>query len=317
MFVPRNPRYTRDEAAAALSESVSWADALRRLGVAPRGKNFATIRKWATHWDLPTSHLAPYRPRKASPRFTEEQAREAIAASRSWTEALRRLGYCPTGGNPRTLKSWSMRWHISTNHFDPGAASREALARHWNQPIPLADVLVPDSEYPRASLKQRLYGAGLKQPVCEMCGQDEVWNGHPIGMTIDHINGVRNDNRIENLRILCPNCAATLDTHCGRNKSARPAVVDCRHCGNPFRRRFASQRYCSRECGIRWDRSGRPLPSLRRVARPPYEQLVAEIAATSYEAVGRRYGVSGNAIRKWVRFYERERERVDESDDRG
>jgi transposase-like protein len=46
------------------------------------------------------------------------------------------------------------------------------------------------------------------------------------------------------------------------------------------------------------------------VSRPPYEQLLAEIEATSYVAVGRKYGVSDNAVRKWVRFYERERERV-------
>lgn len=48
-------------------------------------------------------------------------------------------------------------------------------------------------------------------------------------------------------------------------------------------------------------------PALRLVERPPYEQLLAELAASSYLAVGRKYGVSDNAIRKWVRAYERER----------
>ena len=47
-------------------------------------------------------------------------------------------------------------------------------------------------------------------------------------------------------------------------------------------------------------------PALHRVERPPYHELSAEIAATSYSAVGRKYGVSDNAIRKWVRAYERE-----------
>ena len=55
--------------------------------------------------------------------------------------------------------------------------------------------------------------------------------------------------------------------------------------------------------------TGRPQPGIRRVERPPYEQLLAEIEATSYCAVGRKYGVSDNAVRKWVKFYERERER--------
>ena len=76
--------------------------------------------------------------------------------------------------------------------------------------------------------------------------------------------------------------------------------------------KYRGHRYCSRACGVRWDRSelrGRPVPELRKVDRPPYEQLLKEIEATSYVAVGRKYGVSDNAVRKWVRFYERQLER--------
>jgi transposase-like protein len=51
------------------------------------------------------------------------------------------------------------------------------------------------------------------------------------------------------------------------------------------------------------------MPTSRKVKRPPYEQLLEEIEATSYLAVGRKYGVSDNAVRKWIRWYERQRER--------
>jgi transposase-like protein len=54
---------------------------------------------------------------------------------------------------------------------------------------------------------------------------------------------------------------------------------------------------------------GRPTPDRRKVTRPPYEQLLEEIEAVGYLAVGRKYGVSDNAVRKWVRFYERQIER--------
>ncbi len=148
-----------------------------------------------------------------------------------------------------------------------------------------------------------------------MCGQDENWNGGTMSMILDHINGVRDDHRIENLRIVCPNCAATLPTHCGRKNRIRRTRRRCRRCRRSFVPSSASQRYCSRECGVRWDRSGfrgRPKPALRKAERPPYEKLLAEIEATSYLAVGRKYGVSDNAVRKWVRFYEREAERVRE-----
>lgn len=55
---------------------------------------------------------------------------------------------------------------------------------------------------------------------------------------------------------------------------------------------------------------GRPVPARRKVDRPPYPHLVREVNALGYLATGRRYGVSDNAIRKWLRQYERERERA-------
>src|SRR4051812_29770139 len=128
-----------------------------------------------------------------------------------------------------------------------------------------------------------------------------------MSLILNHVNGDRHDHRLENLRIVCPNCNATLDTHCGRSTRLEREPRTCLRCGQAFAPQSPTQRYCSRACGTRWDRRGRPLPGARRVQRPPYDQLLAEIAATSYLAVGRRYGVSDNAIRKWVRAYERER----------
>jgi hypothetical protein len=129
-----------------------------------------------------------------------------------------------------------------------------------------------------------------------------------MAMILDHVNGVANDHRLENLRILCPNCAATLDTHCARGRRLRLADRRCLRCGTVFLPRIRSQRYCSRACGTRWDRKGIPRPATRRVDRPPYSQLVREVRAIGFCATGRRYGVSDNAIRKWIRAYEAERE---------
>jgi hypothetical protein len=241
--------------------------------------------------------------------YTEEQAKEAIAASYSWAESLRKLGLCPSGGAWRVLQKYADLWDISTDHFDPA----RCIEGNLRSPArPLDEVLVQNSTYSRQHVKRRLLKEGLKEPVCEMCGQGEVWQGRPMGMILDHINGVRNDHRLQNLRIVCPNCAATLDTHCGRKNRVEKAERPCRRCGSSFVPGRPEQRYCSRDCGTRWDRSklrGKPKPASRRVGRPPFERLIAEIEATSYCAVGRKYGVSDNAVRKWVRFYERERER--------
>ncbi|HWB69751.1 MAG TPA: hypothetical protein VG518_07215 [Solirubrobacterales bacterium] len=176
----------------------------------------------------------------------------------------------------------------------------------------MAEVLVEHSSYGRGRLKQRLYAEGYKERRCELCGLGEEWRGRQMSLILDHVNGVPDDNRIENLQIVCPNCAATLETHCGRKNRRKPLARNCQRCGREFLAKYANHRYCSHTCGCRWDRGrqrGIPKPEYRKVERPPREKLLAEIEATSYCAVGRKYGVSDNAVRKWVRFYEREAQR--------
>jgi hypothetical protein len=173
-------------------------------------------------------------------------------------------------------------------------------------PRPLDEILVEHSQYSRGQLKARLYAAGLKERLCELCGQNEYWQGAHMSLILDHINGVADDNRLENLRIVCPSCAATLDTHCGRQNRLPAEPRTCLHCGAIFHAKYARHRYCSRPCATHAPKPGNRL-ARRRVERPPYEELVAEVAATGWSAVGRKYGVSDNAVRKWVRAYERER----------
>jgi predicted nucleic acid-binding Zn ribbon protein len=124
-----------------------------------------------------------------------------------------------------------------------------------------------------------------------------------MALIIDHVNGVATDNRLENLQIVCPNCAATLDTHCGRNVLlARACVV----CGRSFQPTDRRQRHCSRTCSGRTNRNRERAVAARRVERPPYDRLMREIRHMGWSAVGRKYGVSDNAVRKWVRWYEAE-----------
>ena len=93
----------------------------------------------------------------------------------------------------------------------------------------------------------------------------------------------------------------------GRNKiDVEPCA--CLHCGKEFRPKYASNRYCSQPCGVHSRGPRKPKPERRKVQRPPYDQLLAELQATSFLAVGRKYGVSDNAVRKWIRWYEYQRE---------
>jgi len=125
-----------------------------------------------------------------------------------------------------------------------------------------------------------------------------------MSMVLDHINGVADDHRLENLRMLCPNCNATLDTHCGRHA---PRERICPSCDQTFLPLGRLQRYCSPKC---WGKvvAGRNRGSenlaARKVERPSHEQLLKDVAEMSMCAVGRKYGVSDNAVRKWLRWYE-------------
>ncbi len=153
--------------------------------------------------------------------FSEADARAAIAAAKCWADALRFLGYSVKGSNYKTLRRHVERWNIPTDHFDPNVGRRRAsLTRQ----VPLGEVLVENSTYPRGLVKYRLLALGIKLPLCELCGQGEEWNGRRMSLVLDHVNGVANDHRLENLRMVCPNCAATFDTHCGRNLPRRGSV---------------------------------------------------------------------------------------------
>jgi transposase-like protein len=127
-------------------------------------------------------------------------------------------------------------------------------------------------------------------------------------LILDHINGVPDDHRLENLQIVCPNSAATLDTHCGHQNRITDAV--CEGCGITFEPKDPRQRYCSHPCFVQ-HRRGKPAPERRKVRGPPDTHLLREVRAIGVTATGRRYGVSHTTVRKWIRQYERELETLE------
>ena len=107
--------------------------------------------------------------KRSGPRYSEAEARAAIARSLTYTEALQRLGMRAAGGNFATLRKYAEEvWNISTDHFDPGRGRRRSGARRVQ---PIADILVEGSSYSRGHLKRRLYKEGLKVRRCGCAGR--------------------------------------------------------------------------------------------------------------------------------------------------
>ena len=106
--------------------------------------------------------------------------------------------------------------YIRSSGFDTSHFTGTRWARGRRLPkIPLEKILVRGSTYRgNSKLRKRLIEAGLLAPKCAECGSS-TWRGEPLPLHLDHINGDHTDNRLENLRILCPNCHAITDTWCG------------------------------------------------------------------------------------------------------
>lgn len=151
-------------------------------------------------------------------RWTDEQLTEAVAASFSIAQVLRRLGLCIFGSSYQTVKHHIRRLGLSTAHFT-GQGHLRGKTHNWTPGRPLEEVLVVGGYLPNTkNLKKRLLKAGLLENRCAECGSPPRWRERELVLILDHINGDRSDNRLENLRLLCPNCNSQQPTFAGKNK---------------------------------------------------------------------------------------------------
>lgn len=160
-------------------------------------------------------------PKAGKPRtWTEEALRTAVTESTSMRSCLKRLQLKPTGGNYKSIQSHIDRLNLDTSHWTgqgwlAGTNIRTGPIRE------LDEILIKDSTYTNtSSLKRRLVETGLLTYECVICGIWE-WNEKPLVLQLDHINGINNDHRLENLQLICPNCDSQQDTFRGRNKNAQ------------------------------------------------------------------------------------------------
>ena len=149
-------------------------------------------------------------------KWTLDELRTAVRTSESTRSTLKKIGLIPAGGNYTQIEKYIKKYNIDTSHFK-GKAWNRGLKHAYKPLTPLYELLTLNSHVQSNKLKKKLFLSKLKKPSCELCGWAKKSKDGRIPVELDHINGDRTDNRLVNLRILCPNCHSLQLTHRGKN----------------------------------------------------------------------------------------------------
>lgn len=201
----------------------------------------------------------------------------------SASEAIREIGY--SGNRGSTTKLFNKRCdelNISREHFT--GMKRGRIKRT------IENVFCLNSTVDQTTLRKWFFDGEYVEYKCSICGISK-WNDKPLTLRLDHINGNNKDDRLENLRWICPNCDSQSDTFCGRNiKYLHVPNKRCKRCGKKC---SSGANYCS-TCSAEL---------ARKVDRPSKEQLIQDMYDLPITKIGEKYKVSDNAIRKWCKYY--------------
>lgn len=149
--------------------------------------------------------------------WTEAELKSAAISSTSIRQVLEKLHLKEAGGNYSQIKKYFAYYKIDYSHFK-GHGWSKGLTGIGKPKYTLEEILIEKSDFQSFKLKKRLFEANIKQKKCEECGWCEKSLDGRIPLELDHINGNSHDNRLENLRVLCPNCHSLKPTHRGLNR---------------------------------------------------------------------------------------------------
>jgi len=199
----------------------------------------------------------------------------------SFTCVLKYFNLLPKGGNTRTLKTRLDEDNIDYSHIAEGKYHN--LGKNFPElERPLSEVLICNSNYSRRRIKQRLISENILENKCSLCGLENKWQEKPLTLQLDHINGISDDNRLENLRLLCPNCHSQTETFAGR--STRSKKYYCATCNAKIGKHSNICLNCS--------------SILRRKFNPTRQELEDLVQLHPMTTIGKMFGVSDNAVRK-------------------
>lgn len=226
--------------------------------------SYSSVRYYVKKYNLKVYGYKPFN------RWDEESLRNAIKDSKCKSDILRNLGVSTKSGNFQTLKRYVKKYNIDLS----GLTYDFKRGHKWKQKYTNEDIFCEHSNMSKVHLKKRIINENLLEYKCQECGLTNEWNGKQIILQLDHINGVNDDNRIENLRFLCPNCHSQTHTYCRGQLQSEDVII----------------------------KEVKPRIYKRKVERPDIETLKQQISEFGYVGTGKIYGVSDNSIRKWIKY---------------
>ena len=219
----------------------------------------------------------------------KDKLEKIVIVSFSLREVLNKLNLTGRGHSYDMLKERLKKDNILYDHF---------LTRRINVYNSIGDILKENSTYVNSSnLKKKLLKYKLKENRCEICGQGIIFNNKKLSLHLDHINGKNNDNRIENLRILCPNCHSQTCNYSGKkNKKHDVTFKKCKRCDKII----DSQRKTGLcfKCYV-----NSPEKRLEMRTSQQYKRKFEVSKEKPMTHIGKMFGVSDNSIRNRAKFF--------------
>ncbi|MYQ45412.1 HNH endonuclease [Streptomyces sp. SID4985] len=204
--------YTRERLEEAARGARNLSEALERLGVDPASSTRRYVLGRLRKLGIDVSHFE-----REGVKWTREILEQAVGSSTNMCEVLRHLGLGVVGGHHTHISRRIKAYGIDTSHF----RLPTRRGKPWRPRTPGALLVEQPAggarRIPGDRLKWAMTVVGVPER-CAGCGIEPMWRGRHLPLEVDHIDGNWRDNRIENLRFLCPNCHSTTDSYRGRGK---------------------------------------------------------------------------------------------------